>query len=191
MTGKDVGGERRASKRQRRIDRIETALGGAARDAELLAKKLQDHEDRQDYQRLWGDGHDGDLDAASGVAAVERFYERIINELNATIDAIEALRDEAGLTLPQPEPASEPRPASGERPGRWRRLANNGVIPHDDVDTWKRLAERRNEIQKEYAEHGRVQAGRFYDDAIELVKRAPRIIKGLKQWADQSTGEQS
>lgn len=108
------------------------------------------------------------------VAALERFYERMVNSINQIVDTVESELVSRG-EMP------DRRHAGG--PGRAARLVGYEVIEPNVAADLKRYLERRNVLQKEYPDLG-VAAGRdAYEDAEALLGLLPGLVTGLRDWA--------
>jgi hypothetical protein len=119
-----------------------------------------------------------EFEAQERIAALERFYERIVNALNQVVDDAEGELDEEGK-LPKASPAKR-----GQEPGRWQRLADYGALPAEHVDPMRRLIGKRNIFQKEYDTLGAEAGADIFDEAKEFARLLPKVIPSIRNWAD-------
>lgn len=133
-----------------------------------------------DEESFLEDWMSSDFEAKERIAALERFYERIINPLNQIFDNTEKAL-EANGKLP-----ALPKPKRGHQPGRWERLAGYGVLPAELVDPMRRLIGQRNIFQKEYETLGPTGGADVFEDAKELIRLLPKVIPPIQSWVDKS-----
>lgn len=117
-----------------------------------------------------------EFEAQERIAALERFYERIVNALNQIVDDAERALDDDGEL---PEPSASVR---GQEPGRWQRLADYGALPTEHVDALRRLIGKRNLFQKEYDTLGAAAGADVFDDAREFSRLLPKVIPSIRNW---------
>lgn len=118
-----------------------------------------------------------EFEAQERIAALERFYERIVNALNQVVDDAEGGLDENG-ELPAASPAKP-----GREPGRWQRLADYGTLPAEHVDPMRRLIGKRNIFQKEYDSLGAEAGADIFGEAKEFARLLPKVIPSIREWA--------
>lgn len=119
-----------------------------------------------------------EFDAQERIAALERFYERIVNALNQIVDDTERVLADDGK-LPEPSLAKP-----GEEPGRWHRLAAYGALAVENVDAMRRLIGKRNIFQKEYDTLGAEAGADIFDEAKEFGRLLPKVIPSIRSWVD-------
>jgi uncharacterized protein YutE (UPF0331/DUF86 family) len=119
-----------------------------------------------------------EFEAQERIAALERFYERIVNALNQIVDDTERALDETD-ELPEIA-AAKP----GEEPGRWQRLADYGALPAEHTEAMRRLIGKRNIFQKEYDTLGPEAGADVFDDAREFSRLLPKVIPPIRRWVD-------
>ncbi len=118
-----------------------------------------------------------EFEAQERIAALERFYERIVNALNQVVnDAEEALGKHG--ELPETSPVKR-----GQPPGRWQRLADYGALRTEDVDPMRRLIGKRNIFQKEYDTLGAEAGADIFGEAKEFARLLPKVIPSIREWA--------
>jgi uncharacterized protein YutE (UPF0331/DUF86 family) len=122
----------------------------------------------------------GEFDAQERIAALERFYERIVNSLNQIVDVTEKALDDAG-ELPGPATAKP-----GKERGRWQRLADYGALPVADVEPMRRLVGQRNIFQKEYDTLGPEAGAEVFDAAKEFSRLLPKVVPPIRSWVDSA-----
>ena len=118
-----------------------------------------------------------EFEAQERIAALERFYERIVNALNQVVDDAEGALDENG-GLSETSPVKR-----GQPPGRWQRLADYGALPAEHVDPMRRLIGKRNIFQKEYDTLGAEAGADIFDEAKEFARLVPKVIPSIREWA--------
>jgi hypothetical protein len=121
-----------------------------------------------------------EFEAQERIAALERFYERIVNSLNQIVDDTEKALDEGGK-LPRPTTAQP-----GRERGRWQRLADYGALPAKQVEPMRRLIGRRNLFQKEYDTLGPEAGADIFDGAKEFSRLLPKVIPAIRRWVDSA-----
>jgi len=119
-----------------------------------------------------------EFEAQERIAALERFYERIVNALNQIVDDAEGALGEDG------EPPAAPSAKPGRPPGRWQRLAGYGALPAKHVDPMRRLIGKRNIFQKEYDTLGAEAGADIFGEAKEFARLLPRVVPSIREWAD-------
>jgi hypothetical protein len=156
---------------------IASRVASIQRNYSLLAESMRRH--YPDSEGFVDDWTSTDFEAAERLAALERFYERIINSLNQIVDQAEAALEAKGQARQTAD--------SKDQPGRWRRLEIYGVLDQRHVKPLKHLANRRNIFQKEYPDLGPEAGAAIYEDAEDFIKRLPKVLPGVQKWAAQAT----
>jgi hypothetical protein len=131
-----------------------------------------------DEETFVSDWTSTEFEAQERIAALERFYERIVNALNQIVDDTEKTFDEDG-DLPEPS-----APVRGQEPGRWQRLADYEALPVKYVDAMRRLIGKRNLFQKEYDTLGAEAGADVFDDAKEFSRLLPKVVPSIRNWVD-------
>jgi hypothetical protein len=119
-----------------------------------------------------------EFEAQERIAALERFYERIVNALNQIVD------DAEGALGGDGEPPETPPAKRGQPPGRWQRLAGYGALPAEHVDPMRRLIGKRNIFQKEYDTLGAEAGADIFGEAKEFARLLPKVMPPIREWAD-------
>lgn len=133
-----------------------------------------------DEQSFVDDWTSAEFESQERIAALERFFERIVNALNQIVDDTErALRE--GDELPD-----LPSPKRGRELGRWERLAAYGALPRELVEPMRRLIGQRNIFQKEYDTLGPEAGADVFDAAKEFSRLLPKVILPIRSWVDTS-----
>lgn len=145
---------------------------------EDLKESLRRH--YPDEQSFVDDWTSAEFESQERIAALERFFERIVNALNQIVDDTErALRE--GGELPDLPP-----PKRGRELGRWERLAAYGALPRELVEPMRRLIGQRNIFQKEYDTLGPEAGVDVFDAAKEFSRLLPKAILPIRSWVDTS-----
>jgi hypothetical protein len=133
-----------------------------------------------DEETFVADWTSSEFEAQERIAALERFYERIVNALNQIVDDTEKTLEEDG-DLPEPS-----APVRGQEPGRWQRLMDYEVLPAKHVDAMRRLIGKRNLFQKEYDTLGAEAGADVFGDAREFSRLLPKVIPSIRNWVDDA-----
>jgi hypothetical protein len=133
-----------------------------------LKESLRRHyPDEQSFVEDWTSA---EFEAQERIAALERFFERIVNALNQIVDDAErALRE--GGELPDLPP-----PKRGRELGRWERLAAYGALPRELVEPMRRLIGQRNIFQKEYDTLGPEAGGDVFHHLVARIAAGPVFL---------------
>jgi uncharacterized protein YutE (UPF0331/DUF86 family) len=173
MTRKADGPDTGRSVRRKRLSQRLTLIESNYKD---LKESLRRH--YPDEDSFVADWTSTEFEAQERIAALERFYERIVNALNQVVDDAEKTLDENG-ELPGASPVKQ-----GQEPGRWQRLAGYGALPAEHVDSMRRLIGKRNIFQKEYDTLGAEAGAEIFGEAKEFARLLPKVIPPISNWVD-------
>jgi hypothetical protein len=156
-----------------REQKVTARLREIARDRRALRSALDHFTGAADFAGVWATEDPEEINRRD---QVERPYERLVNDLQEILDLCEA--EEAGRGI-----AAPPAPP-GDEPGRWRRAALRGHLPHSQAERWQAIAHGRQRLAHHYADLPAQRGVEIYELAVELLSELPRTIAGVGRWIE-------